>query len=394
MNKEKALINHRILKWAREQISVSLTDVINGLKNKNITEENLISWENGNDLPTVDIAKKLAKMYGINFIVLYSEEIPKKIKPLKDFRKISETEDGKFSKKAILLMREIQGKQEWIKDYLIGKNKKPLSFINSIKSTQSINSVVNYINRLLLSDIKIKEDTEKTFKLLLSKIENLGVFVSIANSYNLNYLSSVAVSEIRGFAIADEIAPFIFINSKDNKKAQLFTLIHEFCHLLLGKTGISDISNKNTKPTEIFCNKIAAEFLMPTEKFYNTYMTYKVDNIEDKILYLSKKFPTSYSSILIKMKNLNLINDFTFNNLYEKYKNYVPTDNTKKVILTKSTFSDPYLKSFRINGKHFINNVINAYNNNEIFIKNVCNLFGIKKYSKLDKYEDKWNRWL
>jgi Zn-dependent peptidase ImmA (M78 family) len=69
----------------------------------------------------------------------------------------------------------------------------------------------------------------------------------------------------RGFTMYDSAdAPAIVINkSEDSDVAKIFTLIHEYCHLLLRKPGISD--ENSTNPVESYCNKFAAAFLMPTD---------------------------------------------------------------------------------------------------------------------------------
>ena len=54
-----------------------------------------------------------------------------------------------------------------------------------------------------------------------------------------NYRTAIDVEVFRGFAIADDIAPFVVINDNDSKAAWSFTLLHELTHLLLGQTGIS-----------------------------------------------------------------------------------------------------------------------------------------------------------
>ena len=71
------------------------------------------------------------------------------------------------------------------------------------------------------------------------------------------------VEEFRGFTLLDSYAPIIFINGRDSNNGKLFTLIHEFCHILLGKEGVSDSSS------EPYCNMFAGEFLVPESLFHS-----------------------------------------------------------------------------------------------------------------------------
>ncbi|MDR3112523.1 MAG: ImmA/IrrE family metallo-endopeptidase [Elusimicrobiota bacterium] len=394
----KAFINPKVLKWAREVIQVSRLDIVKKLNKEYIKEKDLISWEEGTDFPTIYIAKILSKLYGIKFITFYLPSVPKKIKPLKDFRGIPDP--NIFSKNFIFLMREIQGKQEWTKEYLTNKSKKPIAFVDSIALEYGIEhctkEAVNLLNKLLLSDtIELSSKVDDTFKILVKKIESLGVFVSIGNSYNGHHLYSVEPSEARGFAIADKIAPFVFINSKDNKKAQIFTLIHEVCHLFLGESGISDTSSGNKNPTEIICNKATAEFLMPTEKFHEIWNSTKTNSLDEKIKILGEKFPTSRLSITIRAYALRLISNKTFDETYAHYKKEVKDFTAiKKKQQAKGGFSDPYLKTLKINGKQFVNTVMEAYSSSEIMISSACSLLGIPKTVNFDVYEQKWSKLL
>ncbi|MDR3195267.1 MAG: ImmA/IrrE family metallo-endopeptidase [Endomicrobium sp.] len=391
----KASINPRVLKWAREAVCFSHSDIVKKLNKKTIKEIDLIAWEEGRDFPTIDIAKSLAKLYGIKFITFYLPSIPKNIKPLKDFRGVSDA--AAFSKNFVFLMREIQGKQEWLKEYFASKGKKPINFISSVNIDNGIKTAVNSLNSLLLTDIKLKPKADDTLKALVKKIESLGVFVSIGNSFNGHYLYAIESAEARGFAIADKIAPFIFINSKDNKEAQLFTLIHEFCHLLLGKSGVSDTSSDNRKPIEVFCNKATAEFLMPTEKFREVWDSITTNDLGKKIEILCEKFPTSSLSVIIKIHTLKLIDKNTFDETHNRYKKNDSAKSTVNAAIQKqgkTHFSAPYLRTLRINGRQFIDVVIEAYNSNEIMIRNACSLLGITKAAKFDTYERKWDMYL
>jgi Zn-dependent peptidase ImmA (M78 family) len=64
----------------------------------------------------------------------------------------------------------------------------------------------------------------------------------------------------------------VFINGADSKAAQNFTLAHELAHLWIGKSGVSNVLSEgkygeNYGQVESFCNRVAAEFLVPQREF-------------------------------------------------------------------------------------------------------------------------------
>jgi Zn-dependent peptidase ImmA (M78 family) len=87
-------------------------------------------------------------------------------------------------------------------------------------------------------------------------IERLGISV---------YLQNFELTDCRGCALLDDrTIPAILINkSERSENAWVYTLIHEYAHLLVRRPGISDLNRRN--PTEVWCNRFTAAFLMPFE---------------------------------------------------------------------------------------------------------------------------------
>ena len=67
----------------------------------------------------------------------------------------------------------------------------------------------------------------------------------------------LSVNEFRAFTLIDEYAPLIFINTADSKNGKLFSILHEFVHVLLGKNSFYNDeygTNMYNSAEERFCN--------------------------------------------------------------------------------------------------------------------------------------------
>src|SRR5699024_4136615 len=119
------------------------------------------------------------------------------------------------------------------------------------------------------------------------------------------------VAEFRGFALADDLAPLIFINGADSKSAQMFTLGHELAHLWLGETGISDTQAGKVpeKRTERWCNLVAAELLVPVETLHSVYQ--QNSPIADEIQLLASHFKVSTLVALRRLYDAGYIDQST-----------------------------------------------------------------------------------
>ena len=87
-------------------------------------------------------------------------------------------------------------------------------------------------------------------------VENLGVLV---------FLLPMGEEAARGFSLFDERAPAIAINTHWNQAARIFTLFHEFAHLLSRTNSICSegVSSSGPEDLERWCERTAAAALMP-----------------------------------------------------------------------------------------------------------------------------------
>ena len=71
----------------------------------------------------------------------------------------------------------------------------------------------------------------------------------------------------------DDLAPLIFVNGADSKSAQMFTLAHELVHVALGRSALDDpdLATREGLGEELWCNAVAAEFLVPEEALRRTF---------------------------------------------------------------------------------------------------------------------------
>jgi Zn-dependent peptidase ImmA (M78 family) len=78
------------------------------------------------------------------------------------------------------------------------------------------------------------------------------------------------VEDARGFSLTD-IEPFVIVvNESDAPNAKIFTLFHEYGHILLNESAVcnrdsDEIDDKKIKKIEYWCNRFAGAFLVPED---------------------------------------------------------------------------------------------------------------------------------
>ncbi|MGE5479439.1 MAG: ImmA/IrrE family metallo-endopeptidase [Chloroflexota bacterium] len=376
---EKAFITPSVIKWARETARFSIEDAAKKMSKE---PELLIKWESGEGVPTISQAEKLAKIYRRPFALFFLPGPPKDFQPLQDFRQPG---SKALSTASAFIIREISENQAWMREVAEDSGEKKLGFIGRFTEKDNPKAVAEDILRTLGVDPIKYEKSPTPLLQWIRRAEAVGINVSRASSVH-NKLK-IDPEELQGFAIADPFAPFVFINSADWERAQLFTLVHELAHLWINASGISneielrDKSDERLNPVERFCNKVAGNVLMPREIMekikQSGYLAYEV--FKD----FSSKYGVSSFALLVRAKELDIINWSEYKNLKEKAENeYIDfirrKANNKKKQKEKEGGPSYYILQLNKNGRLFTQHVLDAYYDGAIMATEASGLLNIK----------------
>ena len=253
------------------------------------------------------------------------------------------------------------------------------SFVGSASHDSSVFDAVEIIKLKL----KILDGKSLDFKELRDKVEDIGVFVLSINQIRSHH-TRIGTKIFRGFAIADNIAPFIIINPDDAKGAQSFTLIHELTHIFIGSSGISAQPNINFLQTpsgkiEKFCNDVASNFLLPTSLIETTEPITDCQEALDFIAPIANKRKISHLMVAYRLLCESIISEDTYNRLGKIYFQLWEKEKEKrkeKAKLTKGS-PNPHLLKKQNLGKLFINFVERSLNAQELTYTKAANLLGV-----------------
>lgn len=258
----EALVNPHLITWDRERAGFDVAEIARRLK---VQPEQFAAWERGEKKPSFSKAQELAQKTRIPFGFLYLKQPPQITQLLPDLRTIGDHEVGTFSLELQDTIRMARERQDWYRDYCLQNEFPALGWPGSCRVSEFGEALVKV--QQLLGVGKRPRQFADYYRQLIERMEELGTLVMRNAVVGNNTSRPLDRNEFRGFAIADIHAPLIFINTKDSPQAQLFTLLHEFAHLLLGESGVSDLEHNNPHQTERFCNRLAAEYLVPGHQF-------------------------------------------------------------------------------------------------------------------------------
>lgn len=232
----------------------------------------LQAWEAGEAQPTLRQLEDYARATHAPVGYFFLPEPPVETLPIPDFRTVADRVILRPSPNLLDMVYVCQQRQDWYRDHAQVTGQSPLPFVGSLSvATPPAEAAAQMRQRLGFSveERRACSTWTEALRRFIEQADQIGVMVMVSGVVLNNNTRSLDPQEFRGFALSDTLAPLVFINGADSKAAQMFTLAHELAHLWLGQTALSDISADGVPnhATEIWCNQVAAELLVPIDSF-------------------------------------------------------------------------------------------------------------------------------
>lgn len=365
-------VNRQLLTWARERAGMDALELAGRFPK-------LEEWEAGSVLPTLRQLEEFARAVHVPIGYLFLPAPPLEALPIPDFRTLADRVVTRPSPNLLDTIYLCQQRQDWYRDYARVHSLGPLAFVGSVRTQESPERVAEAMRQTLALSIAERQQSPTwtdALRQLIGKAEDAGVLVMASGVVGSNSHRKLSVEEFRGFALADELAPLVFINGADSKAAQMFTLAHELAHLWLGESGISDPeAGRLAEPgIERWCNAVAAEFLMPLALLRQDYQAGVP--ITDEIQRLARSFKVSTLVALRRLFDAGFIDEPT---LWQNYREELAR--IRRLDRGGSGGGDFYRTLGARTGKRFARAVLSSTLEGQTLFQDAFRMLGVRKTS-------------
>lgn len=381
---KEALVTPRLLTWARERAGLPVEVMA---KRAGTTPKKAELWEEGEARPTFRQAARWATVTHVPLGYLFLPTPPEERLPIPDLRtvrgSVGPSENADFMDE----LRTVQFKADWYREYRKKRGGTALGFVGRFRNNYATDAIARDMRDVLGVGADARAATrnwEEFLAVLTERAESAGIWVMRSGVVGNNTSRPLSVEAFRGFAISDPLIPLVFVNARDARAAQIFTLAHEFAHLWLGKSGISDalsepMDARNAKGVESLCNAVAAEFLAPKEDFRREWA--KADDLASNAARLSARFRVSRIVIAIRARTLGLVDEETFQEFFDAERARWRKERED------STGGGDYYRSARSrNGHGFYQAILACAERGELLLRDAGRLLDMKPKSVREAY--------
>lgn len=383
----KAKVQPDVLIWARE--SAGYTSSRAAAAALGIADDTLDNWEAGLDAPSIPQLRKLAELYRRPLAVMYLPLPPTKFQPMRDFRRMPGTTMQVIPPAIVVEERRAHQRRELALE-LAADLEDP---IPPFTMTASMDENPETVGARVREELGITDELQRSWRdqegrAALNgwrqRIEAKGVLVFQSDKFSAD--------EASGFAIWAPVAPVIVIARKaTHARRRTFSLLHEFAHLLVRASGLSDleIDGDSRRPPEeqkieVFCNAVAAAALLPQRPLMQHRAVLEHQRGQpiwgdEELLEIAKTFGTSREAVLRRLLTFQLTTaDFyktTRNRYIDEWVQYRERQRDLSSDGMKRNMPQETLTNL---GRPLIGMVLERYHQDRLSLSEVAGYLGLK----------------
>ncbi len=346
-------------------------------------------WESGNNQPTFRQLEAFAKFTQVPFLTLLFPEPREEKIPIQDLRTVGNRNISQPSGNLLDTIYMCQQRQGWYQTFAMLEGEEPLPFVGSATLQSDVETTAKKIRATLSFDIEERQQLPnwtQALRYFANQADDLGILVMISGVVRNNPHRKLNPEEFRGFALADKLAPLVFINGADTKAAQIFTLAHELAHIWLGESSLSNVTPDSFSPHRIerWCNQVAAEVLVP---LVSLRQNFREDvTLSDELQRLVNYYKTSTLVVLRRLFEMEALQYSTF---AEQYRYQL-----SQLKPRKGSGGGNFHATLKTRvGQRFGTALVESTLSGDTSHKDALYYLGIKKMSTLDAFaESLWER--
>ena len=369
--RENMPITPEVLQWARERAPFTIEEIRTKFPS-------IEDWEQGTSAPTYPQLEKLSDTLKVPIAVFFFSE-PPDVPPIREsFRTLPDANFAALPRAMHVMLRKAKTLQINLAELNEGHNPAERYILRDIRFTPNMD--VPEMARRLREYLGISmetqvswSDSDVAFEAWRTVLEQHGIAV-FKDAFRENLYS--------GFCLYDENFPLIYINNSA-KTRQTFTLFHELAHLLFNISWIDTHSEETERELQPFdrhieatCNRFAAEFLLPNERFQSEIRDFSAT--EETAVILARRYHISRESVFRRFLEQGYIAEEQYRQAAHRWANQLQTGGG----------GNPYWTKISYLGVSYINLAFSRYYQNQITEPQLADYLDtkVKNLSKLEDY--------
>lgn len=377
----KVSVRPEVLVWARKTIGRDIAEVA---KRLNVSEDLVREWESGEKDPRLAQIRTLATYYKRPLAAFFLPEPPEEPPLPRDFRTLPGEDSLPLSDKTRLALRRARR----------------LQTLAVQLGEEPTRDITEGIGRVRLSDdpeglaARVRERfgvTTRTRTTWKKQSDALNQWKAHVENQGAMVLQMPwPLEEARAFSIADGDIPVIVLNTKDSVRARIFSLFHEFSHLLLDEGGLCDpvraswASRRSSgdtddiRSTEVFCNCFAGAVLLPRDDLLEHDIVRQVGRPSEwsdkKLGKLANEFMVSREVVLRRLLTFGRTSRRFYQMKHDEWRDKAREAQERRT----GGRSDPPRQCIQRNGAPFTSLVVESYRNDRITSSDVADYLKIR----------------